>query len=139
MSITAGMFTPNRYFFVWQRPSGRELKETLEYGDHSYIPLGAVSPDEHPGHIFFFESQPFFCNGNGFLCTCSACANMEGDSANLSRHCGVVAVVADSLGQFQARNPPVILFCCKTQSLTWNSNCNVRIFCCRVATESTYI
>ena len=42
------------YFFVWHFGSGRELKETLEYGDHSYIPLGAVSPDEHPGHIFFF-------------------------------------------------------------------------------------
>ena len=113
---------------MWQRPSGRELKETLEYGDHSYIPLGAVSPDEHPGHIFFFESQPFFCNDNGFLCTCSAYANMEGDSANLSRHCGVVAVVPDSLGQFQARNLLVIMFYCKTERVTCNGNCNISFF-----------
>ena len=101
-------------------------------------PLGQFRTRNSLVTFFFFESQPFFCNDNGFLCTCSACAVTEGDSANLSRHWGVVAVVPYSLGQFQARNLPVIMFYCKTQPLTCSGNCNVRIFCCRVATEPTY-
>ena len=85
-------------------------------------PLGQFHQTNTLVTFFFFESQPFFCNGNDFLCTCSAYANMEGDSANLSRHCGVVAVVPDSLGQFQARNLPVIMFFGKNPSLTCNGN-----------------
>ena len=100
-------------------------------------PLGQFHQTNTLVTFFFFESQPFFCNGNGFLCTGSADANMEGDSANLSRHCGVVAVVPGSLGQFQARNLLVIMFYCKTERVTCNGNCNISFFCYRVATGSS--
>ena len=63
--------------------------------------------------FFLFESQPFFCNDNGFCARAAPCANTEGDGANLSRHWGVVAAVPDPLGQFQARDLPVLIFLVK--------------------------
>ena len=43
-------------------------------------PLGQFRPRNSVSMFcFFFESQLFFCNANGFLCTGSADANTEGE------------------------------------------------------------